>query len=308
MNFLQSPYNNTEEEYNEIISFLTQIGKLNQYLFWDPGRMNFWRCSVHGRKAQNDPFFIENVRVWKYNNKIIGLFISEYGKNDAFIEVHPNFKMVYSEIFKWINNHWSANRDKVEMDVISGNEDKIRILENNGYIFNCHNGNLYYYHLDNINLDYNLEKGFNIIAFFENPNIQSRVELVRNVFNNKKYNEKNLLKIQSSPDYKKELDICVMSPKNQFVAYCIGWHDSIEKHLGYIEPVGTHSQYRKRGFASAVIKECFKRLKKHDIKEVEIASQAEPAISNYLYNSLQPSYKKKIYKYCKIKKINEKKL
>ncbi len=57
--------------------------------------------------------------------------------------------------------------------------------------------------------------------------------------------------------------------------------------------------YRRRGFASAVIKECFRRMKANGIRTVEIASRAEPDVSNYLYDSLHPRTKREVYKYAK---------
>lgn len=301
MSIEQFSYNNTDKEYFEIIEFLKEIAKLDKYLFWDSDRMNFWRYSVHGAKTQDASFFKENVKMWRDNNKIVGLFISEYGKNDAFIVIHPDYKLIYSDVFNWINNYWAINKEKIEIDVISDNKTKIKILEDNGYAFKCHFENLRYYNLEEINLSYKLEERFKIQAFFENPNFRSRVELVKSAFNRKEYNKQNLLSIHSSPNYIKELDLCVVSPNNQFVAYCTGWYDSIDENVGYIEPVGTHHQYRKRGFASAVIKECFNRLKENGKHTVVISSLAEPAVANFLYDSLQPSSKSKIFKYCKTK-------
>ena len=57
---------------------------------------------------------------------------------------------------------------------------------------------------------------------------------------------------------------------------------------GYIEPVGTHQAYLRRGFAKAVIRECFARMKANGIRTVEIASRAEPAVANFLHDSLSP--------------------
>lgn len=301
MNIKELSYSNTDEQYFNIIKFLKKLNRIDQNLLWDPGRMNFWRHSVHGRKLKNDSFFKENVKIWCDKNEIVGLCISEYGKNDVFIEVHPNYKNTYNDIFRWIDNYWSLKKDVVEIDVFEDDVAKLELLEKYGYKFKCHFENLRYYLLDQINLEYKLEKGYKVQAFFENPNYESRVEIVKSAFNNKEYSKQNLLSIQSSPDYRKELDLCVVAPSNQFVAYCIGWHDISNEYQGYIEPVGTHKLFRRRGFASAVIKECFKRLKSNGIKKVAISSYAEPNVSNYLYDSLNPSLKKKKFKYYKTK-------
>jgi ribosomal protein S18 acetylase RimI-like enzyme len=90
-----------------------------------------------------------------------------------------------------------------------------------------------------------------------------------------------------------------MPPDKQHVAYCIGWHDNAKEYTGYIEPVGTHAAYQQQGFAKAVIKECFRRMKANGITTVEIASRAEPALANFLYDSLSPYMRRDVHKHAK---------
>ena len=111
----------------------------------------------------------------------------------------------------------------------------------------------------------------------------------------------NILKsLIASPDFIDEYNLIVISPDKQPVAYCIGWHERANKNRGYIEPVRTHAGDRQRGFAKAVIRECFSRMKVNGIKVVEIASPAEPDVANYLYDSLSPRGKREVHRYSKI--------
>ena len=103
----------------------------------------------------------------------------------------------------------------------------------------------------------------------------------------------------ASPDYIDAYHLSVVSPDGQHVAYCLGWHDGAKERAGYVEPVGTHAAYRRRGFATAIIKACFSRMKADGIQSVEIASHAEPDISNYLYDALAPHTRREVHKYCK---------
>ena len=99
------------------------------------------------------------------------------------------------------------------------------------------------------------------------------------------------------------------SNAGQIVGLCIseyGHNDLfIEVLPGYegiyaaIFHFGTHAAYRRRGFAKAVIKACFGRMRANGIHTVEIASRAEPDISNYLYDALSPQTKREVHKYAK---------
>jgi len=67
---------------------------------WDPGRMDWWRYNVHSEKGVD--FFQANAHYWKTEtDQIVGLFISEYGKDDFFIVVHPSFLALFSEVLNW---------------------------------------------------------------------------------------------------------------------------------------------------------------------------------------------------------------
>ena len=135
------------------------------------------------------------------------------------------------------------------------------------YQFKCHFENLRTYELDALDLGYTLEEGFTVQAFSESLNYAGRVALVQSAFDNPGYTEANLKGLMSSPDYIDEYNLVVVSPEGEHVAYCVGWHDRAKDHAGYIEPVGTHAAYRRRGFASAVIKECFRRMKANGIRD-----------------------------------------
>lgn len=293
-------YGNTDEEYQEICEFLNALSTQDPFMLWESGRMNFWRYNVHANKDPHDRFFRDNVHVWWADNQgIIGLCISEYGKNDLFIEVLPEYHAIYPDVFRWIEHTWAVTREAVEIEAFSDDTQKIDRLEAQRFSFLCHFENKRTYDLEQIEFGYHLEEGFIIQAFSESLDYAGRVALVQSAFENPNYTENNLKGLMTSPDYIDEYNLMVISPDKQPVAYCVGWHERAKEHSGYIEPVGTHAAYRQRGFAKAVIRECFARMKANGINTVEIASRAEPAVSNYLYVSLSPQVKREVHKYAK---------
>ncbi|MBN1318148.1 MAG: GNAT family N-acetyltransferase [Anaerolineales bacterium] len=300
MGIIDTAYGNTEEEYQEFCNFLNTLSTQDPNMLWESGRMNFWRYSIHAGKEPQDRFFKDNVHVWRSDKReIVGVCISEYGKNDLFIEVLPEYNEIYPEIFRWINDAWAATREIIEIDIFGDNRNKISWLEKFGFTFQRHYENKQSYVLDEIDLGYQLEKGFRIQTFSEVNDHAGRVALVQSAFDNPNYSEKKFKGLMASPDYIDEYNLIVISPDGLPVAYCVGWHDRAKKNIGYTEPVGTHAEYRRRGFAQAVIRECFVRMKANGIQVVEIASRAEPDVANYLYDSLSPRDKRKVHRYSK---------
>lgn len=293
-------YQNTDEEYAAICAFLNDLSTKDPNMLWESGRMNYWRYTVHAGKEPTDPFFCNNVHLWRsVDQTIVGLCISEYGDNDLFIEVLPEYHDIYPDIFRWIDNVWAAPRTTIEVDLFNDDARKIQQLETHGFAFLCHAENKWFYDLEEMDFDYDLAEGFTIQALSATGDIAGRVALVQSAFDNPRYAAENVTGLMASPDYIDEYNLSVVTSNGQQVAYCVGWHDRAKARHGYIEPVGTHAAYRRRGFAKAINKECFRRMKGNGIKTAEIASRAEPDVANYLYNSLSPQYKREVHKYRK---------
>jgi len=164
--------------------------------------MDFWRYNVHASKDPADPFFRDNVHIWRSNGQeIVGLCISEYGKNDLFVEVLPSHRAIYPDVFLWIERTWAASRDAVEIDVFSDDREKVRRLEANGFAFAHHFENKRTYDLARTQLDYVLEEGFTLRTLAEHSDVAGRVSLVQNAFDNSSYSEANVNGLTGSPDY-----------------------------------------------------------------------------------------------------------
>jgi len=293
-------YTNTDKEYQEICDFLDTLATKDPCMLWESGRTNFWRHTVHAEKDPEGSWFRENVHVWRgADDQMVALFISEYGEDDFFIEVMPAYRHIYPDIFRWIYDNWATSRTTIEIDVFSDDAEKIRRLLGEGFELKVHSENLRAYDLDEVELAYELEDGFHVQAFSESMDFDSRVALVRSAFDNPGYTEARVRGMMASPDYVDAYNLVVVSPEGRHVAYCVGWHERADPQAGYIEPVGTHANFRRRGFATAVIRECFARMKANGVRTVEIASGAEPNISNFLYDSLGPKSKREVHKYAK---------
>jgi ribosomal protein S18 acetylase RimI-like enzyme len=90
----------------------------------------------------------------------------------------------------------------------------------------------------------------------------------------------------------------VVSPEGQHVAFALAWIDDQNK-VAQIDPVGTHPDFRRRGFAKALLSECFRRLHGAGIHRAYIESGPEPNISNRLYDSLQPVRRYQVNRWIK---------
>ena len=65
-------------------------------------------------------------------------------------------------------------------------------------------------------------------------------------------------KMQSAPHYRKDLTVVAVAPNGHYASYCGMWHDATNR-LGYVEPVATDPDYRRRGLGTAVVMESIRR-------------------------------------------------
>jgi mycothiol synthase len=87
------------------------------------------------------------------------------------------------------------------------------------------------------------------------------------------------------PTYRRDLDLVAEAPDGSFAAFCIVWFDELNK-MGVFEPVGCHSEHRRRGLASAVMLEGLRRLRELRAVTAHVSSLAGNEASEALYESL----------------------
>ena len=297
MDYLDFEYKNKDTEFKQIKAFLTDLQYFDGHDDnWDPSRFDWWRYSYHHDK--DEAFFIKNAHYWTLTTgEIVGLAISEYGKNDVFIIVHPNHQSLYELVITWCKNVFGHNKTEISTTIFLNDPRKIETLEAAGFAKTRHDNNVRTYNLVDYDFEYSLPSGFAIVPFPEYLNYESKIELICNAFEKEEHPKERILSFMETPGYMPDLDLVVINSEQKCVAYCTGWIEQYDDSLGFIEPMGTHSDYRRLGLASALAKECFKRLHEKGVKSATIASNAEPNVSNFLYESLKPSAKKSGYDY-----------
>jgi ribosomal protein S18 acetylase RimI-like enzyme len=297
MKITDSSFTNSNTDYDLIKELLLEIeNHPDMDNRWDPGSMDWWRYNYHAEKGID--FFQANAHYWKTEtDQVVGLFISEFGNDDFFIVVHPNFWTLFPEVLHWGLEFWARGKSKISTAVYTYDQQKIAWLMDASFYEDGHEANVRTYRLQHYDFSYDLKPDFKLLTFSEYGNYESRVKLVHNAFNNPSYSEARLRSLQSSPTYQAELDLVIVNSQGESVAYCMGWVEEHDHRSGYIEPMGVHTDYRRNGLGTALAKECFKRLGNMGVESVTIASHAEPNVSNFLYESLIPTSIKRAYRY-----------
>lgn len=263
---------------------------------WSAGRLENWRYRLHSIKLLEDPTFLSGLaRLWRDEcGRLTGLAISEDAQNDIFVFSRLGQKAIEREIYEWIDTEWSKSRKYVETFTNSEDTARKELLVEFGYTLKRSSGHTYKYDLNKVQLDYRLEPGYVVQDITVDRNFRERAVTIHTAFNpDKPFDEKNVPHWESTrgaPSYRPRLELAAVGSDGGIASACLGWVDE-RNHVGEVEPIATHPSSQQRGFAKAMVTECFKRMKEMGMEYAYIGSGPEPAVGNRLYESLNPAEK-----------------
>lgn len=129
-----------------------------------------------------------------------------------------------------------------------------------------------------------LEEDFRIVSMEEDPNFASKQRLYQNAWHDDEPVTDLLLRIyeycRSSPIYDPSLDFSVVDACGEHIAGCTAYVDFANSNAE-IEKVCTHTAYRRRGLAEALILRCFQELHRLGIRTVNITGEIGAPSSLY---------------------------
>jgi mycothiol synthase len=91
--------------------------------------------------------------------------------------------------------------------------------------------------------------------------------------------------VMTRPGYDPAREIVAEAPDGRIAAYTVYWTD-IRNKIGHFEPVGTHSDFRRRGLARAVMLEAMKYMQRDGITIATVHHLAENVPARQLYESI----------------------
>ncbi|MBX9394799.1 GNAT family N-acetyltransferase [Streptomyces sp. TRM72054] len=95
-----------------------------------------------------------------------------------------------------------------------------------------------------------LPPGYAIRAQRDPADVAGRAAAHRAAFGSTRITTERHARMRDTWPYRPELDLVVISPAGEAVAYCQGWYDETNG-AGEFEPVGTHPAHRRLGLARA---------------------------------------------------------
>lgn len=236
------------------------------------------------RSARNVRFWEESVGVWENGaGEIVGVVNNEHpdpthpGFGEAFLQRHPQAGFLLGEMLDYAEaNLRDREKNRLATYVFEHDRELQAVLRRRGYRKDeAHPGYDSVFVVGGERPACALPEGFTIRSMADENDLASRSRAFGLGFNHRDPREwptvRTYAELQKAPDYRKDLDLYVVAPDGEIVSFCIVWVDE-RNRIGYLEPVGTHPDFRRRGLGRAVVSEGIRRAAALGAEKVNVGS------------------------------------
>ena len=260
------------------------------------GQCNYLHKGDIGHRLFNDCFGYDKsdmLRLWTDETGEVGAFAILVPHRNTFdLQVAPDllFGDDHISIFEYCERETRRLGDKynkevteLEVEVLDRDPAHAAFVEARGYVRDKHLLTMTRHDLAQLS-EAELPAGFRFYQATAEDGEQL-ADVHNHSFTNK-WNAESYAEVFRSPHL--EYELAVVAPDRRFAAFTNLWIDEVNRSLLF-EPVGTHSDFRRRGIAKALMIHALRRMQtEHDIKCAYVCHEppAENPASTALYASV----------------------
>lgn len=277
-------------DFNLLARFIIENNRLmRRRSTWSLGRLVDWKYGLYENKTSYPAFTDQNAHLWFDGyGYLVGFAICESGDAGFAIITLEGYQFLYEEILRWVLANWHGRGTEWLTEIAKCQKPEAEALARHGFGVKS----TFYTRRFDLSIEppaaFPLEEGFTIVDMATHPNFREQRLLRDNAFKDNSNVTEDVLRRElrfynyghEGPLYHPQTDLCVMAPNGRFVAGCEALIDGHNAEAD-IERVCTHSDFRRRGFARAVIQECLARLRRMGLRSAYITGYSREAIALY---------------------------
>lgn len=293
MHVTHQPYDASRGDFAAMLRFVSDDAARRQDEFiWQPGRLVDWEFGLWSDRKRFPIFFPEHAELWWAGlGELAGFVLSENGEGDFVVFTGPGFGYLQDDMLDWVVEHWHGRRRALTIEVRESQPALRVALEARGFTTTGRVATTRRYDLARqAELPIHLPAGFTIVDMRTNGDWRGKRILQVNAFQDRsELTDADLWAYayaRTSPIYDAGLDLSVVDTSGRHAAACEGFVDEA-RGLAEVERICTHSDFRRRGLAEAVVRACFQRLWARGLTHAYITGLSSAA--NSLYEKLGPA-------------------
>lgn len=210
---------------------------------------------------------LANIGVWESDGSIVAVAHFEHALGEVYFQIHPDFTHLKLEMLEYAEDHLSAEADNgrryLKVFINDFDTEFESIVKRRGYrriegVRECWSAFKIAHPFPVISLP----AGFGLKSLQEDNDLGKLDRVIHRGFNHPgeppEGGIEDRKKMQSAPNYRKDLNIVVHSPDGSFASYCGMWYEATNR-VAYVEPVCTDPDYRRKGVGTAAVLEGIRR-------------------------------------------------
>ena len=290
----------TEDDYWRIRNFLRQVFLLNERIehSWHPARLDHWRWHFVANCQFCGPFE-EVSALWETDDGQIAALLHPICHDEIRLHVHPHWRSpeVEDEILGYAEAHHSDRAPDggriLYLPILAHDTLRQDVVSRRGYTKQPGWGHHWWRDLDSPIPQAPVAPGYTIRSMGTLDEHPARSWASWRAFHADEPDEHYdgdcswYQNIQSTPLYRRDLDIVAVTPQGEIAAFCTISYDDYTRSAVCVL-VGTAAEHWRRGLGKAVMFEGLRRLQKLGCTRVLATATDPPA--DALYRSVMQAH------------------
>jgi predicted N-acetyltransferase YhbS len=223
---------------------------------------------------------LDRIGIWEEEGRIVGVVHFEDGPGTAHFQFHPDFPELKNEMLAYAQEYLpkigknGSKRLTIYSDDFDRDSEELAARE--GFIRQEGEDRIDSRLVIPVEIPApDLPEGFRIISLADDNDLAKIHRVLWRGFDHAGEPPAEgiqwRVKMQSSPNFRKDLTLVVENPAGDFVVFCGMWVVP-ENRYGYIEPLATDPDFRRRGLARAAVWEGIRRCQAEGAELIYVGS------------------------------------
>jgi GNAT superfamily N-acetyltransferase len=214
-----------------------------------------------------DESALNKIGIWETDGNIVGVAHYELALGEVYFEVHPDFTHLKQEMLEYAEDHLNIETDDghryIKIYVNDFDTELEAIVKGWGYQMVMETADCWSaFNISNPFPEISLPTGFQLKSLQDDNDLRKLNRVIYRGFNHSgeppEAGIKGMERMQSAPNYRKDLNIIVQAPNGRYASYCGMWYEARNK-IAYVEPVCTDPDYHRLGLGTAAVLEGIRR-------------------------------------------------
>lgn len=264
------------DDLQKMKDLLAEIKRVYPYSSYHPGDMDWWTFYIDNQRDLS-----RCIRLWEDERLIAWTYWIE-GEAIFDTAIHPDFRgsaeerRILAEMERHVTEFVRSQPDmerQIFTHAHADEEARIAILESRGFKGEDEITSLAHDITGDLPLS-SLPAGYNFLDSMRPEYAGKRADVHGSAFRSTRMTADYYRHFMTAPGYDPALDTVIVAPDGRFAAFAMGW---ASQRVGLLEPVGTRTDFQRKGLGRAAVLEGLRRLRQRGIETVIVNTANEPA-------------------------------